>query len=186
MTNLSYSMFSSLDGYISDATGNFDWAEPNEEVHAFVNDLERSVGTYLLGRRMYETMLFWETADTLVDPPGVIWDFTRIWKAADKIVFSTTLDAPTSDRTEIERSFDPELIRQLKRTLERSISVGGPGLAAQMMRAGLVDELQLFIVPILIGGGTRAYPDDLRQSLELVGERRFDNGMVYLNYRVTA
>ena len=186
MAKLIYSVICSLDGYISDATGNFDWAAPSDEVHAFVNDLERSVGTYLYGRRMYETMLFWETAPSLVDPPAVIQDFTRIWRAADKIVFSTTLDAASSDRTRIERAFDPASIRELKQVAERDITVGGPTLAAQALRAGLVDELQLFVVPMLIGGGTRALPDEVRQTLTLEAERRFASGVVYLNYRLRA
>ncbi len=184
MAKLIYFMISSLDGYITDASGNFDWAVPSDEVHAFINDVERPVGTYLYGRRMYETMLFWETADTLVDPPDVVRDFTRIWQAADKIVYSTTLDAPSSARTRIERKFDPAAVRDLKQNSAHDIGVSGPQLAAQAITAGLVDELQLIIVPILIGGGTRVLPDEVRQSLELVSERRFESGMVYLNYRV--
>jgi dihydrofolate reductase len=188
MAKLIYSVISSLDGYISDATGNFDWAAPSDEVHAFVNDLERSVGTYLYGRRMYETMLFWETADTLVAPPDVMpevmKDFTELWQAADKIVFSRTLDAPSSARTRIEREFDADFVRRLTASSERDVNVGGPTLAAQALQAGLVDELQLFLVPILVGEGTRALPHQIRQPLELLAERRFDNGVVYLNYRI--
>ena len=184
MAKLIYGVNSSLDGYISDTTGNFEWTTPTDEVFAFINDVERSVGTYLLGRRMYETMLFWETAHTLVDAPPVVQDYTRLWQGADKIVYSTTLDAPSSARTRLEREFDPVAIRELKRTSERDVTVAGPGLAAHALRAGLVDELQLFVVPILIGGCTRALPDVVRQSLELVSERRFESGTIYLNYRV--
>jgi dihydrofolate reductase len=186
MARLTYSAIMSLDGYIADQSGNFDWAAPSEEVHAFVNDLERPVGTYLYGRRMYEVMLFWETADTLAEAPPVVQDYTRIWQAADKIVFSTTLDAVSSVRTRRERTFDPAMIRELKDSSERDISIGGPTLAASAISAGLVDEYQLFVVPILIGGGTRAFPDEFRQPLELVAERRFASGVAYLNYRVAA
>ncbi|GAA3872930.1 dihydrofolate reductase family protein [Leifsonia kafniensis] len=186
MAKLIYSVILSLDGYIADQTGKFDWAAPSEEVHAFVNDLERPVGTYLYGRRMYEVMLFWETAHTLPEVPPAVQDFTRIWQATDKIVFSTTLDSASSVRTRIERRFDPAMIRELKQTSERDIGIGGPTLAAHAITAGLVDEYQLFVVPILIGGGTRAFPDENRQPLDLVSERRFASGVVYLNYRVTA
>ncbi|HZJ04802.1 MAG TPA: dihydrofolate reductase family protein, partial [Nocardioidaceae bacterium] len=152
MAKLIYSAITSLDGYVADRDGNFDWAAPDEEVHAFVNDLERPVGTYLYGRRMYEVMAVWETADFLTDQPAVIQDFARIWRAADKVVYSTTLATVSSARTRIERVFDPEAVRQMKASAIRDISVGGPDLAAQAIKAGLVDECHLFIAPIVVGG----------------------------------
>jgi dihydrofolate reductase len=155
-------------------------------VHAFVNDLERPIGTYLLGRRMYEVMVFWETAGTSADQRPVSRDFAEIWQGAEKIVYSTTLAEVTSARTRIERAFDPEAVRQLKAQSARDISVGGPNLAAQAIRAGLVDELQLFLTPIVVGGGTRALPSGARVPLELIDERRFGSGTVYLRYRVSA
>jgi dihydrofolate reductase len=185
LAQLIYTVITSLDGYIEDETGSFDWAEPDEEVHTFINDLERPVGTYLLGRRMYETMVFWETAHTLVDEPPTIYDFAAVWQAADKIVYSQTLEAATSARTRIEHSFDPESVRQLKARAERDLSIGGPELAAQAFRAGLVDECQLFIVPIVVGGGKPALPDGIQLQLELLDERRFGNGTIYLRYRTT-
>ena len=183
MAKLIYSAIASLDGYVADADGNFDWAAPDEEVHAFVNDLERNVGTYLYGRRMYETMVFWETAQTLPDQPRVVRDFTLIWQAADKIVYSKTLGTPSIARTRIEREFDPEAIRQMKAAARRDISVGGPDLAAQAIKAGLVDELHLFLMPVLVGGGKPSLPDNVRVQLELLGERRFGSGVVHLHYR---
>ncbi len=185
MANLIYSAIASLDGYTADENGNFDWAAPDEEVHAFVNELERPVGTYLYGRRMYETMVFWETAHTLVDPPQVIVDYTKIWQAADKVVYSTTLAAASSARTRIEREFDPDAVRALKATASRDLGVGGPHLAAQAIAARLVDEYQLFLVPFVVGGGTRALPDGVRFGLELLDERRFAAGTVYLHYRTS-
>ena len=186
MAKLIYSAITSLDGYVADRDGSFDWAAPDEEVHAFVNDLERPVGTYLYGRRMYETMVYWETAHTLPDQPPFIQDFAGIWQAADKIVFSRTLEAVSSARTRIEREFDPKAVRELKATARADIAVGGPGLAAHAIKAGLVDELRLFLVPIAIGSGNRVIPDNLRVELELLGERRFANGTVYLRYAVSA
>ena len=183
MAKLIYSALTSLDGYTADENGGFDWAEPDEEVHAFVNDLERPVGTYLYGRRMYEVMVFWETAHTLAGPSPVGLDFAKIWQAADKIVYSKTLAAPSTARTRIEREFDREAVRRLKESAGRDLSVGGPNLAAQALEAGLVDELQLFITPLLVGGGTKALPDRLRLELELLEESRFDSGVVYLHYR---
>jgi dihydrofolate reductase len=179
---LIYSVITSLDGYIEDATGKFDWATPDEEVHAFVNDQERPVGTHLYGRRMYETMVFWETAHTL-DEPVVFRDYAGIWQAADKIVYSRTLDRVSSARTRIEREFDPESVRQMKASSERDIGLGGPELAAQAIRAGLVDEYHLFLHPIVVGGGKPSLPNDVRVNLELVDERRFDSGVVHLHYR---
>jgi dihydrofolate reductase len=173
----------SLDGYVADDDGNFDWAEPDQEVHAFVNDIERPVGTYLYGRRMYETMVYWETAHSLPDQPPVIQDFAQIWQAADKIVYSRTLETVSSARTRIERDFDPEAVRQLKASAERDITVGGPELAAEAIKAGLVDEWQLFAAPVVIGAGRQSLPEDVRIDLELVDERRFGGGFVYLRYR---
>ena len=182
MAKLIYSAITSLDGYVADEGGNFDWAEPDEEVHAFVNDLERPVGTYLYGRRMYEVMVYWETI-ALADEPPVIQDYAAIWQAADKIVYSKTLETPSSARTRIEREFDPEAVGQLKAAAERDITVGGADVAAQAIKAGLVDECHLFLAPIVVGGGTRALPDKVRVKLELLDERRFRNGMVYLRFR---
>ena len=182
MAKLIYSAIASLDGYVADEDGKFDWAEPDEEVHAFVNDLERPVGTYLFGRRMYEVMLAWETMDLAGQPPS-IGDFAEIWRAADKIVYSKTLETVSSARTRIERDFDPEAVRRMKASAGRDLGVGGPDLAAQAIRAGLVDEWHLFLAPVVVGGGTRALPDHARLNLELLDERRFGNGMVYLRYR---
>jgi dihydrofolate reductase len=183
MAKLIYSAITSLDGYVADEEGNFDWAVPDEEVHTFINDLERPVGTYLYGRRMYEVMRHWETAHTLPDQSPFTLDYAQIWQAAEKIVYSKTLEAVSSARTRIERDFDPELVRQMKARAGRDLNVGGPELAAQAFRAGLVDELYLFVVPIVVGGGKRSLPDNVRLRLELLDERRFGNGMVYLYYR---
>jgi dihydrofolate reductase len=183
MAKLIYSAIMSLDGYVADEDGNFDWAEPDEEVHSFVNDLERRVGTYLYGRRMYEVMVAWESPDTVADQPPFMHDYAEIWKAADKVVYSSTLESASSARTRVERDFDPEAIRQMKATANRDISVGGPDLAAQAIKAGLVDEWHLFVTPIVVGGGKRCFPDDVRLKLEFVDERRFGNGVVYLHYR---
>ena len=183
MAKLIYSAITSLDGYVADEEGNFDWAAPDEEVHRFVNDLERSVGTNLYGRRMYEVMVYWETALTLPDQPPVVQDFAQIWQAADKIVYSKTLETVSSARTRVERDFDPEAVRQMKAAAGRDISVGGPDLAAQAIKAGLVDEYHLFLTPVVVGGGNNALPDNVRLELELLGERRFGNGVVYLHYR---
>jgi dihydrofolate reductase len=157
-------------------------AAPDQEVHAFVNELEREVGTHLCGRRMYETMVFWETEPSGDDEPEVMRDFAAIWRAADKVVYSRTLDTVTAARTRIERDFDPEAVRRLKADATTDISVGGAELAAQAFRAGLVDECHLFLVPILVGGGKRALPDGVRLELELLDERRFANGTVFLRY----
>jgi dihydrofolate reductase len=183
MARLIYSAIMSLDGYTADADGRFEWAAPGEEVHAFVNELERPVGTYLYGRRMYETMRYWETAHTLAGQRPVSLDFARIWQATDKIVYSTTLQAPDTARTRIEPDFDPVQVRKLKETADRDLTVGGPRLAAQAIVAGLVDEYQLFVVPAVVGGGTRALPDQVRLELALAGEQRFGSGAVYLCYR---
>ena len=181
MATLRYTVIASLDGYVEDAEGAFDWAAPDEEVHAFVNDLERPVGTHLYGRRMYETMVFWESPPDLTAPPHVR-DFAEIWQAADKIVYSKALQTATSARTRIERDFDPEAVRQLKATASHDLTVGGPELAAQAIEAGLVDEYDLLLVPVIVGGGKRALPDNVRVNLDLLDERRFRNGTVYLRY----
>jgi dihydrofolate reductase len=183
MAKLIYSSIASLDGYIADESGNFNWAAPDEEVHAFVNDLERPIGTYLYGRRMYDVMRYWETVPTQADQEPVEHDFAEIWRAADKVVYSKSLETMSTARTRLERGFDPEAVRQMKAKAGRDISVGGPDLAAQAMKAGLVDEFQLFFTPIVVGGGKRSLPDDVRLQLELLDERRFASGTVYLHYR---
>ena len=184
MAKLIYSMLTSLDGYVADETGNFDWAAPDEDVHAFVNDVARPIGTMLLGRRMYDVLVAWESDDMLVDQPPAIVDFANIWRASDKIVYSRSLESPRTARTQIEREFDPDAIRRLKGTADRDLSIGGPELAAQALRAGLVDEIQLYLNPIIIGGGNPALPSDLRLQLELQDERRFANRVVYVSYGV--
>jgi dihydrofolate reductase len=183
MARLHYAVICSLDGYTADADGKFDWAAPDEEVHAFVNDLERPVGTHLYGRRMYETLAVWQTIGG-ADSPAVENDYADIWRAADKIVFSTTLAAISTPRTRLERSFDPEAVRQLKADSSIDLSIGGPGLAAHAIRAGLVDDVHHFLQPVIVGGGTRALPDDVRLDLDLVDEHRFGNGVVYLHHRI--
>jgi dihydrofolate reductase len=183
MARLIYSSIASADGYVEDAAGSFDWAAPGEELLCFVNDLERPVGTYLYGRRMYETMLYWETAHTVPGQSPVAREFTGIWQAAEKIVFSTTLQSVSTARTRIERNFDPGMIRQLKPATKHDMTVGGAGLAGQAIKAGLVDELHLFQVPIVVGGGKRALPNGARSDLELLDTRRFASGAVYLRYR---
>jgi dihydrofolate reductase len=185
MAKLIYSALASLDGYLADEKGNFDWAEPDEEVHTFVNDLERPVGTHLYGRRMYEVMAFWETADAVPDQPRYIRDFAGIWQAADKIVYSTTLHTVSTARTRLESTFDPDTVRQLKSKSERDLLIGGPSLAAQAIKAGLVDEWHVFLAPVVVGGGLKSLPDGVRVDLDLVDERRFGNGMVYLRYVTT-
>jgi dihydrofolate reductase len=183
MAKLIYTALMSLDGYVADENGNFDWAEPDEEVHTFINELERQVGTYIFGRRLYEVMLAWEDPRAFASQPQYIQDFAAIWQAADKIVFSRTLETVSSARTRIERDFDPEAIRQMKASAERDIAVGGPDLAAQAFAAGLVDECHVFIAPVVVGGGKRALPHHGRLRLELLDERRFGNGVAYLRYR---
>jgi dihydrofolate reductase len=184
MAKLIYSAIASADGYIEDDAGSFDWAAPDQDVLRFVNDLERPVGTYLYGRRMYETMLYWETAHTVPGQPPFVREFTGIWQAADKIVFSKTLASVFSARTRIERDFDAALVRQLKSATEHDVTVGGADLAGQAIRAGLVDELQLFLVPVVVGGGKRALPSGARLDLDLLDTHRFANGAVYLRYRL--
>lgn len=182
VAKLIYSAVASLDGYIEDEDGKFDWAEPDEEVHTFINDLERPVGTYLYGRRLYEVMVAWERMPFAEQPP-FMRNFAEIWQAADKIVYSRRLEAVSTSRTRIERDFDPDAVRELKAVAGRDLTVGGPELAADAFRAGLVDECHLFLAPILVGGGKQSLPDSVRLKLELLDERRFGNGMVYLRYR---
>jgi dihydrofolate reductase len=182
VARLIYAAIASLDGYVEDVQGNFDWAAPDEEVHSYVNDLERPIGTYLYGRRRYETMVFWETVGTGDDQPLVIRDFAATWRAAEKVVFSRTLRTVTSSRTRLEPEFDPSSIRQLKESSAGDITVGGAELAGKAMAAGLVDECHLFLCPIVVGGGKSALPRDVFVHLELLAERRFRSGVVHLPY----
>lgn len=183
MARLSYTAMASLDGYIEDSTGSFDWAVPDEEVHRFFNDLERSVGLDIYGRRLYETMAFWEDPVNVAGGPDYVLDFGRIWRAKDKVVFSRNLESVSSKRTRIEREFDPELIRKWKADADSDLSIGGAELAGLALRAGLVDDVNLMLVPILVGGGKPALPTGITEKLELVDERRFESGFVYLSYR---
>ena len=183
---LIYSMLASLDGYIADEDGNFDWAVPDDEVHSFINDLEQSVDTYLYGRRMYETMVAWETMHTRADQPRAIVEFAHIWQAANKVVYSRTLETVSTARTQIKRDFDPEEVRQMKAQPGGDMTVSGPELAVYAFKAQLIDELHLFIAPIVVGGGKQWLPNNIRLKLELINERRFGNGMVYLRYRAAA
>ena len=186
MGRLRYTTITSLDGYVADTDGSFDWATPDEAVHAFVDDLERPVGTYLYGRRMYEVMRYWETAPTGDEQPWFLADYARIWQAADKIVYSTTLEDVSTAHTKLERSFDPGAVRSMRDGSDRDLSIGGPGLAGSALRAGVVNEIHRFIAPAIVGGGTAFLPDDVRLDIELLDERRFPNGTVYLAYRVAA
>jgi dihydrofolate reductase len=185
MAKLIYTAITSLDGYIADEHDNFDWAMPDEEVHSFVNDLEQSVGTYLFGRRMYEVMVYWETVH-VADQPLFVRDFAALWQAANKVVYSTSLEAVSSARTRIQRNFDPEEVRLMKAQVEHDMTVGGPHLAEQAIRAGLVDDYHLILSPVVVGGGTLALPTHIRLNLELLDERCFGNGMVHLHYRTRA
>jgi dihydrofolate reductase len=183
VARLIYSTISSLDGYVADEDGKFGWAAPDEEVHAFINELERPVGTCLYGRRMYEVMVFWETVDT--DPePQVMRDFAEIWRAADKVVYSRTLGEPLSAKTRIEREFDPDAVRELVASASRDVTVGGAELAGEALKAGLVDECQIFLAPVVVGGGKRSLPDGVFARLELLEQRRFQSGFAYLRYGV--
>jgi dihydrofolate reductase len=184
VAKLIYAAIASLDGFVADEDGRFDWAEPDEEVHTFVNDLGRSVDTYLYGRRLYEVMVAWDAPEAVAGQPAYIHEFAEMWQAADKIVYSTTLTTVSTARTRIERDFDPETVRQLKASAEADISVGGADLAAHALRAGLVDECHVFVAPAVVGGGTPLFPN-VRAMLELVDERRFNNGTVHLRYLVT-
>jgi dihydrofolate reductase len=183
MAKLIYAAITSLDGYVADEDGNFDWAEPDEEVHTFINDLERPVGTYLYGRRMYEVLVAWENLPDLADQPPFMRDYAEIWQAADKIVYSRTLESVSTARTRIERDFHPEAVRQMQARAGHDFIVGGPDLATQAFKAGLVDESHLFVAPIVVGGGKQSLPNNVRLQLELLDERRFRNGTVYLHYR---
>jgi dihydrofolate reductase len=182
MSKLIYTAIGSLDGYVEDASGRFDWAMPGEEVFAFVNDLERPIGTSLYGRRMYETMVYWETAGSADDDSEVERDFASLWRAAEKIVFSKTLASVTSARTRIEPNFSPDLIRQLKQDRDADLTISGAELAAQAFSAGLVDEIHLFFVPVIVGGGKRALPADVVARLRLISTRGFAGGVVYAHY----
>jgi dihydrofolate reductase len=182
VARLIYMTIASLDGYIEDESGGFDWAMPDDEVHAFVNDLARSPGTHLYGRGMYETMAVWEEFGKDPTDPKVFRDFGEIWRAADKVVYSTTLEEVWTERTRLEREFDPLDVAQLKAAADRDLTVSGPGLAAEAFTAGLVDELQLFLHPVIVGGGKPALPDGVRLDLELADERRFASGVAYLRY----
>jgi dihydrofolate reductase len=186
MARLITTAITSLDGYVADEHGKFDRLAPDSEVHAFINDLERPIGTYLYGRRLYEAMVFWESAPADADQPPPVVDFGKLWRAADKVVYSTTLPAAGSARTRIERAFDPGAVRAMKDAADRDLSIGGPALAAHALRAGLVDEVRLFVSPLTLGGGNQFLPDRLQLSLQLLDERRFASGVVYLRYRVAA
>jgi dihydrofolate reductase len=183
LAKLIYSAIASLDGYVADQDGNFDWAAPSAEVHSFLNEVEQPVGTYLYGRRMYEVMLAWETVSTDAAQPAFMRDFAEIWRAADKVVYSRTLEAESSTRTRIERDFDPDAVARMKASAGKDISVGGPNLAAHAIRAGLVDEFHLFLTPVVVGGGQHWLPEGAQLPLELLDEHRFDSGVVYLRYR---
>jgi len=186
MAKLIYSAIASLDGYVEDASGNFDWAAPDEEVHAFVNELERPIGTHLYGRRMYETMVFWETADDGGDEPSIFSEYAEIWRAAEKVVYSRTLAGTSSERTRLEREFDGDSIRRLKESADADLSVGGAELAGQALAAGLVDEIQLFLVPVIVGAGKRALPAEVHTRLRLIDTRGFAGGVVYAHYAVAS
>jgi dihydrofolate reductase len=185
MAKLIYSAIESLDGYVADEEGKWDWSKPDDEVHSFINDLERDVGTHLYGRRLYDVLAYWESPPGIADQPLYIQDFAEIWQAAEKVVYSRTLESVSTARTRIERDFDPEAVRQMKENADRDILIGGAELASQAFEAGLVDELQLFVAPAVVGGGKRSLPENVRLSLELVDERRFRNGTVFLRYRTT-
>jgi dihydrofolate reductase len=183
MAKLIYSAITSLDGYVEDAGGTFDWAAPSDEMMSFLVDLERPIGTYLYGRRMYETMVYWETVDVDRDKSPEDWAWTELWRAAEKVVYSTSLKAVSSARTRLEPAFYAAAVRAMKDSADRDITIGGPDLAAQAFKAGLVDECQLFLTPVIVGGGKAALPDDVHLPLQLVDERRFANGVVFLHYR---
>jgi dihydrofolate reductase len=183
MARLIYGPLASLDGFVADENGNFDWAMPDEEVHSSVNDLQRTIGTFLLGRRMYEVLVAWETLPTEGEP-DVVRDFAELWHATDKVVFSSTLKTPSSKRTRIETDFEPDAIRRLKESAAKDISIAGPHLAAEAFHAGLVDEVYLYLAPVVVGAGNRALPEGVRVNLELQDERRFHSGFVLLHYRV--
>jgi dihydrofolate reductase len=183
MAKLIYSAITSLDGYVNDERGRFDWAFPDEEVHTFFNELERPIGTYLYGRRMYEVMRYWQDPEDLAEHPDYIRDYAGIWQGTDKVVYSRTLDSASTPQTRIESEFDPAAVRAIKESADADLGVGGAHLAAEALRAGLVDELHQVLFPVIVGGGTRWLPDGLRLDLELLGERRFSIGAVHVHYR---
>lgn len=183
MAKLIYWMNTSLDGYVADEAGNFDWSEPSDEVHALANDLERPIGTYLYGRRVYETMAVWQTLGTRRDEPAVIREFGDIWRAADKVVYSRTLQHVSTPKTTLEREFDAAAVRKMTDESARDISVNGPTLAAHAIRAGIVDEYHVVVYPVVVGAGLGWLPRNVRIDLDLVGEHRFANGVVHLHYR---
>ena len=185
MARLIYSAIQSVDGYVAERDGRFDWATPDEEVYAFVNDLERTVGTHLLGRKMYEVLAAWETMHEVPDQPAPIYELADLWRSADKIVYSSTLEAPSSERTRIERSFEPDARATDEGDRGARPRVGGPTLATEAFEAGLVDECMLLLAPAIVGGGLRSLPEDVGLRLELLDERRFASGFVFLRYRVT-
>ena len=186
MAKLIYSAITSLDGYVADEDGKFDWSMPDAEVMRFLNEIERPVGTYLYGRGMYEVMAGWETASTRENRSPTLQDFTQLWQAADKVVYSRTLEKVSTSKTRLEREFDPDAVRHMKASADRDMSVGGPELAGQALKAGLVDECHLYLTSIVVGGGKPSFPDNLRLPLELLEERRFGNGVVYVRYRTGA
>lgn len=186
MAKLIYISNVSLDGYIEDSNGSFNWTAPSDEVFAFITDLVRSVGTYLYGRRLYETMAVWETDPTLAAQSELMGNFADVWQAADKVVYSATLHEVSTDKTRLERNFDADSIRDLKASAANDLTVGGPNLAAHAFDAGLVDECQLLIHPVVVGAGKSSLPRDMRAHVELLDERRFGNGVVYLRYRVAS
>ena len=183
MAKLIYFMPTSLDGFIAGETDSMDWSVPDEEIYAFINDLHRPIGTYLYGRKNYETMAGWETPDVIPGGTPAMMDFAQIWQAADKIVYSKSLETVSTPKTRLEREFEPQVVRSLKAQLPHDISVAGPNLAAQAIRAGLVDEIYLLVVPMILGGGKRVLPSSVDVKLDLLDERRFGNGWVYLRYR---
>ena len=185
MARLIYSAITSLDGFVNDVDGRFDWAAPDEQVHGFVNELERTVGTYLYGRRMFETMVYWATAPTGSDESAVTRDYAEIWQAADKLVFSSTLGPVNTPRTQVRPAFDAEAVRAMIATSARDVSIGGPTLAACAIGADLVDECHLFVVPVAVGGGTKWWPGGVKRRLQLLGHDRFDGGAVHLHYRIS-
>lgn len=183
MGKLIYSLSESLDGFIEDESGKFDWGTPDEEVHRYVNDQQRKIGTYLLGRRMYETMAVWDTDPSLAAMAPFTADYAQIWRGIDKIVYSSTLESVVTPRTRIERQFVPETVRRIVESSERDVEVGGPELASYAFKAGLVDEVNLYVVPVVIGGGKPSLPRGVFLRLELVDEHRFGSGVVHLRYR---
>jgi dihydrofolate reductase len=183
VAKLVYSVITSIDGYVADDNGNIDWGAPDQEVFEFINALERNVGTVLYGRRMYETMVYWETFKVSEDIPGYLRDFAETWRAQDKIVYSTTLQHPSSAKTRIERAFVPDEVQRLKQRSEHDLSIGGAHLASQMIEAGLVDDMHLFVAPLTVGGGTPAHPGESRTNYALEDVRRFESGVVHLHYR---